>query len=57
MLTTEKYLRRLDTTRIFREAYERSGLDSAEAGGAGETAAEREAAAEFAGDDQIGGNV
>jgi integrase len=57
VLTTEKYLRRLDTTRIFREAYERSGLDSAEAGGAGETAAEREAAAEFAGDDQIGGNV
>ncbi len=47
VLTTEKYLRRLDTTRIFREAYERAGvadglLSDAEAG--------READAEFTGD-------
>jgi integrase len=47
VLTTEKYLRRLDTTRIFREAYEASGLD---AGPVGDTAAEAEAAAEFSGD-------
>jgi integrase len=37
VLTTEKYLRRLDTTRIYREAYERAGvadglLSDAEAG-------------------------
>jgi integrase len=47
VLTTEKYLRRLDTTRIYREAYERAGvadglLSDAEAG--------REAAAEFTSD-------
>ena len=47
VLTTEKYLRRLDTTRIFREAYEASGLD---AGPVLDAAAEREAAAEFSGD-------
>ncbi len=47
VLTTEKYLRRLDTTRIFREAYEASGLD---AGPVRDAAAEREAAAEFSGD-------
>ena len=48
VLTTEKYLRRLDTTRIYREAYERAGvadglLSDAEAGS--------EAAAEFTSDD------
>jgi len=26
-MTTEKYLRRLDTTRIYREAYQQAGLD------------------------------
>ena len=51
VLTTEKYLRRLDTTRIYREAYERAGI----AGGPlTQTQAEREADAEFA-DDTDGG--
>jgi hypothetical protein len=45
VLTTEKYLRKLDTTRIYREAYERAGA----AGGLlGAADAEREAGAEFA---------
>ena len=49
-ITTEVYLRRLDTTRIYADAYQRAGgierglLD----------AAGREAAAEFAGDDEDG---
>ncbi len=51
VLTTEKYLRRLDTTRIFREAYEGAG---AAAGLTDNTAAEREAAAEFADDIEDG---
>ncbi|MEU1172102.1 site-specific integrase [Streptomyces microflavus] len=42
-LTTEKYLRRLDMTRIFREAYEKAGADA----GLSDAAADREAAAEF----------
>jgi integrase len=42
-LTTEKYLRRLDMTRIFREAYEKAGVAS----GPGDVTAGREAAAEF----------
>jgi len=46
-LTMEKYLRRLDTTRIYREAYERAG---AAEGLIDEAAAEREADAEFVGD-------
>lgn len=51
VLVTEKYLRRLDTTRIYREAYERAGI----AGGLlTEAAADREAAAEF-GEDAEGG--
>jgi hypothetical protein len=45
VLTTEKYLRKLDTTCIHREAYERSGLGDGQATG---TEAEREADAEFA---------
>jgi hypothetical protein len=50
VLTTEKYLRKLDTTRIYREAYERAGtagglLDAADA----DADAEREAGEEFAG--------
>jgi hypothetical protein len=44
VLTTEKYLRRLDTTRIYREAYEHAGLTP---GPTAEADAEREAAAEF----------
>lgn len=45
VLTTEKYLRKLDTTRIYREAYERVGA----AGGLlGDAGAEREADEEFA---------
>ena len=47
VLTTEKYLRRLDTTRIYRQAYESAG---AAAGLPGEQDAEREARAEFYGD-------
>jgi integrase len=47
VLTTEKYLRKLDTTRIYRDAYEHSGFGVGQAAGAG---AQREADAEFAGD-------
>ena len=47
VLTTEKYLRKLDTTRIYREAWERSGLGGDRSSG---TAAECEAAAEFRGE-------
>jgi hypothetical protein len=45
VVTTEKYLRRLDTTRIYREAYEHAG---AAPGSAEDTEAAREADAEFA---------
>lgn len=51
VLTTECYLRRLDTTRIYREAYEQDGFV---AGRAGAADAEREATAEFSGDSEIG---
>jgi site-specific recombinase XerD len=47
VLVTEKYLRRLDTTRIYRDAYERAG---AAEGLVDEAAAEQEAGAEFAND-------
>jgi integrase len=47
VLTSEKYLRRLDTTRIYREAYEQAGTTE---GLIDAAAAEREAAAEFVGD-------
>ena len=47
VLTTEKYLRKLDTTRIYRDAYEHSGPGDGQAAG---TEAQREADAEFAGD-------
>jgi integrase len=51
VLTTEKYIKRLDTTRIYREAYDQAGL----AGGLiAEAAAEREAGAEL-GHDAEGG--
>ena len=53
VLATEAYLRRLDTTRIFAGAYEacQAGPDAGIAGGAD---AEREAAAEFGGEDDGG---
>ena len=47
VLTTEKYLRRLDTTRIYREAYERAGIAD---GLLSDVEAGREADAEFTGD-------
>ena len=47
VLTTEKYLRKLETACSSREAWERSGLGGDTAADAG---AEREAAAEFSGD-------
>jgi hypothetical protein len=47
VLTTEKYLRRLDTTRIYRDAYQNAGEAS---GLLDDRAAEREADAEFRGD-------
>jgi hypothetical protein len=47
VLTTEKYLRRLDTTRIYREAYEQAGLVG---GLLTDPAAEREAEQEFTDD-------
>jgi len=52
VLTTEKYLKRLDTTRIYRQAYETAG---AAAGLVGEDAAQREADAEFEDDAEAGG--
>jgi len=48
VLTTEKYLRKLDTTRIYREAYERAGAAGGLLGDA-DADAEREADEEFAG--------
>jgi integrase len=50
VLTTEAYLRRLDMTRIYRDAYDRASHDQ---GLAEITAAEREADDEF--DDDLGG--
>ena len=47
VLTTEKYLRRLDTTRIYREAYEQAGITD---GLLTDQDAEREANVEFAED-------
>jgi hypothetical protein len=44
VLTTEKYLRRLDTTRIYREAYEGAGITD---GLLREERADNEAEAEF----------
>lgn len=51
VLTTEKYLRRLDTTRIYRQAYEGAG---ATAGLTDNAQAEHEAADEFADDPRDG---
>ena len=47
VLTTEKYLRRLDTTRIYRDAYEQAGRGD---GVVSEAEADREAGAEFSDD-------
>jgi integrase len=44
VLTTEKYLNRLDTTRIYRDAYDRAGT---EAGLLEQAQADREVEAEF----------
>jgi len=52
VLTTEKYLKRLDTTRIYRQAYEGAG---AAAGLTDDNAAQREADAEFGDDLDEGG--
>ncbi len=49
VLVTEKYLRRLDTTRIYRDAYERAGAAEGLVD-VDEAAAEHEADAEFADD-------
>jgi integrase len=49
VLTTEKYIRRLDTTRIFREACEQADRDGGLTADA-DAEAEHEADAEFAGD-------
>ncbi len=56
-VTTEAYLRRLDTTRIYADAYTRAGVAAGLAGEAvDEQAAQREADAEFDDDrDGIGG--
>jgi integrase len=54
VLTTEKYLRRLDTTRIFAEACERTATGTGE-GGRDDAAAQREADAEFTAGGDIGG--
>jgi integrase len=51
VLTTEKYVKRLDTTRIYRQAYETAG---AATGLVDDHAAQREADAEFGGDDEAG---
>jgi integrase len=48
VLTTEKYLRRLDTTRIYREAYEQAGIAH---GLLTDAAAEHESDVEFGDDD------
>lgn len=47
VVTTEAYLRRLDMTRIYADAYERAGRDA----GLISEAAQREADEEFAGED------
>jgi hypothetical protein len=57
VLTTEKYLRRLDTTRIYRDAYERVGIaDGLLSQAEHEAEAEHEADAEFI-DDTEGGST
>ena len=53
VLTTEKYLRRLDTTRVFREAYDRVGQPRS---AAEEAVTDDEADGEFT-DDECGGEL
>jgi integrase len=50
VLTTEKYLRRLDTTRIYRQAYEQAGVAAGLASEADAIEAEHEADTEFVDD-------
>ena len=50
VITTEAYLRRLDMTRIYADAYERAGRDA----GLISATAEREADEEFADEDHAG---
>lgn len=59
VLTTEKYLRRLDTTRIYREAYEQAGITAGIAHTDAEAEAHAESDAEFTddADDTLGGVV
>src|SRR5260370_4096627 len=54
VLTTEKYLRRLDTTRIYREAYELAGIAD---GLLTEAEADREVDEEFTDDTDGGGYI
>jgi integrase len=53
VVTTEAYLRRLDMTRIYADAYERAGRDA----GLIDDAARREADEEFADEDRPGGET
>ena len=48
VLVTEKYLRRLDTTRIYREAYDQAGIET---GLLSEAEAQQETDAEFDSDE------
>jgi len=50
VLTSEKYLRRLDTTRIYREAYDGAGTAAGLIDNEADAEAEREADAEFTDD-------
>jgi hypothetical protein len=50
VVTTEAYLRRLDMTRIYADAYERAGRDA----GLIDAAARQEADEEFTGEDRPG---
>jgi len=52
VVTTEAYLRRLDMTRIYADAYERAGGQAGLTG----AAAQREADEEFVGEDFLGGD-
>lgn len=52
VLTTEKYLKRLDTTRIYQHAYETAGAAAGLVDN--DAGAQREADTEFAGDDKTG---
>jgi hypothetical protein len=53
VLTTENYLKRLDTTRIYWQAYEGAGAAAGLLDTASADAAEREADEEFNGEDGL----